>query len=47
MELINFKISTDHSLLDKQNHITPYVASLLSKIYSELPKAKTNTLKKY
>lgn len=46
MELINFKISTDHSLLDKQNHITPYVASLLSEIYSELPKAKTNTLKK-
>ncbi|TXD53251.1 MULTISPECIES: DUF1186 domain-containing protein [unclassified Polaribacter] len=46
MELISFKISTDHSLLNEQNHITPYVASLLSKIHPELPKTKTNTLKK-
>ena len=46
MELITFKISTDSSLLDEQNHITPYVSSLLIKIYEELPKAKPNTLKK-
>ncbi len=46
MELITFKISTDSSLLDEQNHITPYVSSLLSKIHKELPKAKPNTLKK-
>ena len=46
MELITFKISTDSSLLDEQNHITPYVSSLLINIYEELPKAKPNTLKK-
>lgn len=46
MELITFKISTNSSLLDEQNYITPYVASLLSKIHQELPKAKPSTLKK-
>jgi hypothetical protein len=45
MQLITFKITSDSSLLDEQNHITPYVASLLSKIYLELPKAKNSTLK--
>jgi hypothetical protein len=45
MELITFKITSNPSLLDEQNHITPYVATLLSKIYLELPKAKDSTLK--
>lgn len=46
MELISFKISTDNSLLDKQNHITPYISSILVKLYSELPKQRKSTLAK-
>jgi len=46
MELITFKITTDSTLLDDQNHITPYVSKLLTKIYLDLPKGKESTLKK-
>jgi len=46
MELISFKISTDSSLLDKENHITPYISSILVKLHSELPKQRKSTLEK-
>ena len=46
MELIPFKITTDDSLLDEQNNITPYVSSLITKLTQEIPKRKENTLKK-
>lgn len=46
MELINFKISTNDQLLDKQNHITPYISNVLVKLYVELPKRKKKTLDK-
>ncbi|OEK09414.1 hypothetical protein A8C32_11900 [Flavivirga aquatica] len=40
------KVSYDSSLLDKQNHITPYVSQLIEKLYYDIPKGKESTLKK-
>lgn len=46
LKIEHLKITDDHTLLDKENNITPYIASLLEKLYFEIPKGKEKTLKK-
>lgn len=46
LERNNIKISNDNTLLDKQNHITPYIANILERLYNNIPKGNESTLKK-
>ncbi|MGB0879503.1 MAG: YecA family protein [Polaribacter sp.] len=46
LHIDSIKISDNDELLYKEHHITPYVVSLMDKLYSEIPKGKDSTLKR-
>ena len=47
LKIKDIVVSNDRSLQDKENGITPYVSSILDKLYHEIPKGKESTLKKW